>query len=83
MNRLLILFVAILAGLSLFGCGTTSKKIQAGLQSEKTTIFSEVKDRSTKPKSAADLIIKANIDSPPYPQVFDIETTAVFQKKYS
>ena len=63
MNRLFIFFVAILAGLSLFGCGTTSKKIQAVSQSEKTTVFSEVKDRSTKPKIAADLIIKANIKS--------------------
>jgi hypothetical protein len=61
MNRLLIFFVAILTGLSLLGCGTTAKDIQARSQSEKTDIFTEVKDGGTIPKGFADLIIKANI----------------------
>jgi hypothetical protein len=61
MNRQLIFFVAILTGLSLLGCGTTAKKIHSGSQSEKTDIFTEVKDGGAIPKGFADLTIKANI----------------------
>jgi len=61
MKRLLIFFVAILTGLSLHGCGTTAKEIQMRAQSEKTDIFTEVKNGGTIPKGFADLVIKANI----------------------
>ena len=61
MKRLLIFFVAILTGLSLPGCGTTAKEIQMRSQSEKTDIFTEVKDGSAIPHGFAELIIKANI----------------------
>ncbi|TSA10475.1 MAG: hypothetical protein D4R73_05210 [Deltaproteobacteria bacterium] len=61
MNRLLIFFVAVLTGLSLLGCGTTAKEIQARSQSEKADIFTEVKDGGTIPNGFAELTIKANI----------------------
>lgn len=61
MNRLLIFFVAILTGLSLFGCGATAKKTRMQSQSEKTAIFTEAKDESTIPKGFAEITIKANI----------------------
>lgn len=61
MNRLLIFFMAMLTGLSLHGCGTAAKEIQARSQSEKTDIFTEVKNGGPIPKGAAELVIKANI----------------------
>lgn len=60
MNRLLMLFVAIL-GLALLGCGTTTKEIQTRSQSEKAGVFTEVKDGGAIPRSFAELIIKADI----------------------
>jgi len=61
MQRLLIFFPAILAGLSLLGCGTTAQEIQARSQSEKTGIFTEVQDGGIIPKGFAELTIRANI----------------------
>jgi len=61
MKRLLLFFVAALTGLSLLGCGTKAKEIQARSQSEKTDIFTEVKDGGSIPKGFVDLNIKANI----------------------
>jgi hypothetical protein len=45
----------------LSGCGTASREIQQKSQSEKTDVFTEVKDGGTIPKGFADLVIKANI----------------------
>ena len=61
MNRQLIFLVAILTGLSLLGCGTTAKKIQARSQSVKTDVFTEAKGDEAVPKGFADLIIKSDI----------------------
>jgi len=61
MKRLLIFFLAILTGVSLLGCGTTTKEIQARSQNEKTDVFTVVKDGCTIPKGFAELTIKANI----------------------
>jgi hypothetical protein len=61
MKRLLILLVAILAGLPLLGCGTTAKEIQARSQSGKTDVFTEVIGSKAIPKGFADLTIKADI----------------------
>ena len=61
MNRLIMLFVALLSGLSLLGCGSTAKEIQTRSQSEKTAVFTEVKDGGAMPKGFAELTIRANI----------------------
>jgi len=61
MNRLLILFAAILTGLSLLGCGTTAREIQARSQSEKADVFTEVKGNETVHRGFVELTIKANI----------------------
>jgi len=61
MKRLLIFIVAALSGLSLIGCGTTAKEIQARSHGERTDIFTEVRDEGTIPKGFAELTIKADI----------------------
>lgn len=61
MDRLLILFIAALTGLSVIGCGTTAKEIQTRSQSEKAGVFTEVKGGGAIPKDFVELIIKANI----------------------
>ncbi len=43
------------------GCGTTAKEIQMRTQSNKTDVFTEVRDEGTIPKGFAELTIKANI----------------------
>jgi hypothetical protein len=53
--------MAMLTGLSLHGCGIAAREIQARSQSEKTDVFTEVRESESIPKGFADLIIKANI----------------------
>jgi len=61
MRRLLIGILAVFTGLSLLGCGTTAKEIQAKSLGEKTDVFTEVGNGRALPKGFADMIIKANI----------------------
>jgi len=61
MKKLIIGFLMIKLGIIFAGCGTTAKEIRARSQSEKTDIFTEVKDGSAIPKGFAELTIKANI----------------------
>lgn len=51
----------IMLGLVFAGCGTAAKEIQARSQSEKTNVFTEVKDEGAILKGFAELTIKANI----------------------
>lgn len=61
MKKLLMGFLMIMLGIVFAGCGTTAKEIQMRSQSEKTDVFTEVKDGGIIPKGFAELIIKANI----------------------
>jgi hypothetical protein len=61
MKKLFIILGVILSGLSLAACGTAAKEIQARSQSEKTDIFTELKDGGSMPKGFAELTITADI----------------------
>lgn len=61
MKKLIMGFLIIMLGIVFAGCGTTAKEIQARSQSEKTDIFTEVRNGGTTPKGFAELTVKANI----------------------
>lgn len=61
MKKLLMGFLVITLGIVFAGCGTSAKVIQARSQSEKTDIFTEIKDGGTIPRGFAELTIKADI----------------------
>ncbi len=61
MKRLFIFFIFTISVLSLTGCGATSKEIRAKSQSERTNVFTEVKEEGMPPKGFVDLVIKASI----------------------
>ena len=61
MKKLFIILVVILSGLSLVACGTEPKEIRMKAQSEKTNVFTEIRDGGAIPKGFADLTITANI----------------------
>jgi hypothetical protein len=61
MKKLFSILVAILSGLSLAACGTAAKEIRMESQSEKTNVFTEIKNGGAILKGFAELAITANI----------------------
>lgn len=55
----------VVLGITTAGCGTAAKQIQMMLQSERTDVFSEVKEEGIPPKGLVDLVIKASIKTHP------------------
>jgi len=61
MRRLLIVFIGVITGISLIGCGTAAREIQMKSKSEGTSVFTEIRDGGPIPKGLVELTIKANI----------------------
>ena len=61
-NKITTGIVVLVLGLALVGCGAAAKMIVAKSQSERTDVFTEVKDAGTSPPQGfTDMIVKANI----------------------
>jgi hypothetical protein len=56
---------AALLAITLAGCGTTSKEIHSKSQSERMDVFAEIKPGEPIHEGFADVLIKANIKTPP------------------
>ena len=61
MKRLLRYIVLAVLGIAIVGCSTAMQEVKAKSQSERTDVFSEVKDESTPPKGFVDLVIRGSI----------------------
>lgn len=61
MSKKIILVILLISSMAIGGCGLSSKEIKAKAQSERTDVFTEVRDKSKPSKDYADLIIKASI----------------------
>ena len=61
MRKTFFVITMLIAGITLLGCGATTKEIRAKTLGEKTDIFHEVKGESTAPQGFADVVIKASI----------------------
>lgn len=61
MKRLIIYSILIVVGITLVGCSSTAKEIRMKSLSERTDVFSEIKEEGVIPEGFADLIIKASI----------------------
>jgi hypothetical protein len=61
--RTITLCIIILV-ITLTGCGTTSKEIQAKSQSERSDVFTETRTAAPLPADFADLLIRAHIKTP-------------------
>ncbi|MEW6740216.1 MAG: hypothetical protein ACOYU2_13515 [Nitrospirota bacterium] len=61
MRWILKYMVLTFLGITLAGCGTAMQEVKAKSQSERTDVFSEVKEEGMPPKGFADLVIRASI----------------------
>ena len=61
MKKLMAVFLMMMLGIVVAGCGTAAKELRAKLQSEKTDVFTEISIGGAIPKGFADLKIMANI----------------------
>jgi hypothetical protein len=64
MNKKSKLIIIIAIGITLVGCGATTKEIARMSQSEKTDVFTEVASEGPAPAGYADVVIKASLKTP-------------------
>jgi hypothetical protein len=64
MNEHIRLMVVVVIGITLVGCGATTKEIARMSRSERTDVFTEVPAEGAAPAGFVDLVIKASIKTP-------------------
>lgn len=64
MKSLMKYVMSIIMGITLIGCGATTKELARMSQSERTDVFTEVPEGGSAPKGFVDLVIKASIKTP-------------------
>ena len=93
MKKMVIWMLLMVLGLALIGCGVTARGIRAKSFSERTDVFSEIKEDERVPQGFVELVIRASVKShlegfylleqqtlhgkPEYPFVLNIDGQAV------